>query len=144
MIRAIAVLTLSLCADGPSKAQEKREEIRFLATVQSVVLSGKVSGKVIRVGVDAHFILTLRLDSSVPALKDFVANNVVTFAIHSPSVLFHGQPPEGKRYEFLLRCKTEKKELSCSWFEARESPLKKKEEVESNASFKEATSRGAS
>jgi prephenate dehydratase len=45
--------------------------------------------------------------SAVPAVPDFGARAVVTFAIHSPSRLFEGEAANGKTYEFLLHRKIE-------------------------------------
>jgi hypothetical protein len=106
MIRSlgILVLTLSLCTGGQSQSTD---EIRLGGTVQSVIPLQSFSGTITPVDVDPRFALTMRVESAVPAIVSFKTGAIVTLGIHSPSLLFGGEPTKGKAYEFLLHRKME-------------------------------------
>jgi len=89
------------------QAQSANDEIRLRATVQSVVLLGDFSGVVIPVHFDPRFALTVRIESASPPVAGFAPGSVVTFGIHSPTLLFAGEPAKGKTYDFVLHRKTE-------------------------------------
>jgi hypothetical protein len=107
MIRLLAILALSLWACTGGQSQSSNDEIRLRATVRAVVPITSFSGTITPVDVDPRFALTVRIESSVPAVADFKAGGVVTLAIHSPSLLFVGEATNGKTYEFLLHRKIE-------------------------------------
>jgi len=107
MLRFLAILAMSLSACAVGQAQSANDEIRLRATVQAVVPLTNFSGGITLVGVDPRFALTVRIESTVPAVADFTEGAVVTFAIHSPSLLFAGEPTKGKTYDFSLRRKIE-------------------------------------
>lgn len=65
-------------------------EIQLRAKVQAVVPLNDFSGKVLPVGIDPHFALTMRIASVSPSFTDFNPPDVVTFAIHSPAIVFAG------------------------------------------------------
>src|SRR5262245_20051113 len=90
-----------------AQAQGANDVIRLRARVQSVVLLEDFSGVVIPVHFDPGFALTVRIESATPQVAGFASGSVVTFAIHSPSLLFAGEPTKGKTYDFVLHRKIE-------------------------------------
>ncbi len=90
-----------------AEPQHPVDEIHLRATVQDVGQLASFSGTVIPVDVDPQFALTVRVESAVPTAADFTSGTVLTFAIHSPSRLFGGEPMKGQTYDFLLHRKTE-------------------------------------
>ena len=108
MIRTIGPVFL-LCFAVATRAQEsatptesKSNEVHLRAAVEAVVPPADFSGETIRVDFDSRFALSLRVESVEPAVKEFGSRGVVTFAIHSPSLLFAGEPKKGKPYDFYL------------------------------------------
>ena len=71
--------------------------------MKAVVLLSHFAGKVMPVDFDPRFALTVRIESAVPADTNFTAGAVVTFAIHSPVLLFEGAAKKGKTYDFWLQ-----------------------------------------
>ena len=106
MIRLLSVLGLGLLASTVAQAQDASDEIHFRATVKACVPLSKFSGTVTPVHFDPYFALTMRIESAAPAETRFTAGSVVTFAIHSPSQLFAGEPTKGKAYDFVLHHET--------------------------------------
>jgi len=102
MIRSITILAMSLCACSAGQAQSVSDEVRLRATVQAIAPLTGFSGAITRVDVDPRFALTVRIESAFPAVAGFGAGAVITFAIHSPSMLFLGKPTKGKTYDFVL------------------------------------------
>jgi len=78
------------------------EQIRLRATVQAVFPLADYSGEVTPVALDPRFGLRMRIESAIPAVPELAAGAVVTFAIHSPSLLFHTEPKMGETYDFIL------------------------------------------
>jgi hypothetical protein len=107
MIRPLAILALSLWACSAGLGQSANDRVRLRATVQAVAPLTSFSGPITPVDVDPRFALTVRIESAVPAVASFTEGAVVTLAIHSPSLLFAGEPTKGKAYEFSLRRKVE-------------------------------------
>lgn len=68
------------------------DEIHLRAIVNAVVPLSDFSGEITPVDVDPRFALTLRIESADPAIKELRSQSVVTLAIHSPSLLFTGEP----------------------------------------------------
>jgi len=89
------------------RASQISDDVRLRATVKAVVPLSDFSGVVTPVDVDPRFALTVRIESAAPATTDFNTGAAVTLAIHSPSLLFGGEPTNGKTYEFLLHKKVE-------------------------------------
>ena len=112
MLRSLAILAVSLSACNACLAQSTNDEIHLRATVQAVVPLTSFSGKVTPVDVDPRFALVVRIESAVPAVANFTEGAVVTLAIHSPSLLFAGEPKKGKTYDFLLGRKIENGKVS--------------------------------
>ena len=104
VIRLLVILALGLSV---GHAQNKDDEIHLRATVHSLVFLGDFSGKVIPVHADPRFALTMRIESASPAISNFPAGAVVTFAIHSPSLLLGCKAEKGKTYDFVLHRKIE-------------------------------------
>jgi|SRR5450631_40605 len=102
MLRFLAILAMSLSACAAGQAQNTNDEIHLRASVQAVVPLTDFSGQVTPVDVDPRFALTVHIESAVPAVANFSAGAVVALAIHSPSLLFVGESPNGKTYDFAL------------------------------------------
>lgn len=107
VVRSLVSIALSVGLCTSVQAQTTADEIQLRATVKAVGLLADFPGKAIPVGFDPRFALTVRIESAVPATTDFKLGSVVTFAIHSPALLFAGEPKKGKTYEFSLRRKIE-------------------------------------
>src|SRR5215469_12443461 len=103
MIRLLAILGMSLWACAAGRAQSANDEIHLRAAVQAVVPLTSFSGTATPVDVDPRFALTVHIESVVPTVTNFSAGAAVTFAIHSPSLLFAGEPAKGKTYDFVLQ-----------------------------------------
>ena len=73
--------------------------------MQAVVPLANFSGPITPVDVDPRFALTVNVESAVPAVTNFRVGSLVTIAIHSPSLLFGGEPTKGKAYDFVLHRK---------------------------------------
>jgi hypothetical protein len=101
------LLTASLVAIAQSTpAQTKIIELHLRAKIEAVVPLASFSGQVTPVDLDPRFALTLRAERVEPIMKEFVSGAVITFAIHSPSLLFAGDPSKGGAYDFNLRRET--------------------------------------
>jgi hypothetical protein len=107
MLRSLAILAISLSACNAGLAQSNDDEIRLRATVQAIVPLTSFSGTITPVAGDPKFALTVRIESAVPAVDSLAEGAVVAFAIHSPSLLFAGEPTKGKTYDFSLLRKIE-------------------------------------
>jgi hypothetical protein len=107
MIRSLAILAITTFVCCAAEAQQTNDQIHLRATVQDVVMLSSFSGTVTPVHRDPLFALTVRLESVTPAVTNFAAGSVVTFAIHSPSRLFAGEDAKGKTYDFSVRRETE-------------------------------------
>ena len=108
MIRTIGPVFLLFFAVA-TRAQEaatptgsKNNEVHLRAEVEAVVPLTNFSGEAIPVDFYSRFALSLRVESVEPVIKEFGSGGVVTFAIHSPSLLFAGEPKKGKPYDFYL------------------------------------------
>lgn len=107
MARVLAILAISLGTCSAGLAQSTNDKVRLRATVQAVVPLTSFSGAVTPVDFDSRFALTLRIESAAPAITNFSAGDVVALAIHSPALLFAGEPTKGKIYDFVLHRKIE-------------------------------------
>ena len=112
MLRSLAILAVSLSACSAGQAQSTYDVIHLRATVQAVIPLTSFSGRITPVDVDPRFALTVRIESTVPAVPNFTEGALVTFAIHSPSLLFAGEPTKSRTYDFLLRRKIENGKVS--------------------------------
>jgi hypothetical protein len=102
-MRHTLTIVISLLLFGAfSHAQNSNDEIHMRATVQAVVPVTSFSGQVTSVDVDPRFALTVHVESVVPAVSNFPEGAVVTLAIHSPTLLFAGEPTRGKTYNFSV------------------------------------------
>lgn len=107
MNRSLTILVTSFLASFAAEAQSTNDEIHLRAMVQDVVALTSFSGTVTPVDVDPKFALKVRIVSVDPAITNFTAGSVVTFAIHSPSKLFGGEVIQGKTHDISLRRKLE-------------------------------------
>jgi len=87
----------------PPSEVEETVDAELVAVVVEVEMLSRYEGVVIPVDFDPRFVLTLRIESASVALEGFEPGVTVAFAIHSPTLLFRGQPEEGTRYRFLVR-----------------------------------------
>jgi len=101
MVRSIAILALSLFAWVSVQAQNS-DEIQLRAKLKAIVMLSHFSGQAVPVDLDPRFAMTLRVESATPSIDRFREGDIVTFAIHSPSLLFLETPKKGQTYEFLL------------------------------------------
>jgi hypothetical protein len=97
----LAVSLLLLPAFG--QARNSQDEIHLRATVQSVVPLTSFAGHVTPVDIDPRFALTVHVESVTPSVPNFSEGALGIFAIHSPSLLFAGDPTKGKAYDFSVR-----------------------------------------
>jgi hypothetical protein len=107
MLRTLVILAIALQRGNAGQAQDTHDEIYLRATVQAVVPLADFSGSITPVDRDPRFALTVRIDSVVPVVVKFSEGAVVTFAIHSPWLLFAGEPTKGETYDFSLGRKNE-------------------------------------
>jgi len=102
MRRIFTILIFLLLCGSCSLAQNSHDEIHMRATVQAVVPIASFSGQATSVDVDPRFALTVHVESVIPAVSSFREGTVVTLAIHSPTLLFAGEPARGKTYNFSV------------------------------------------
>jgi len=108
-----ALLSLAMGAScAPKQAavpppQPSDEEFRLRVKIENVVMLTDFKGPAIPIGVDPRFALTLIVESVEPPREILKSGEVVTFAIHSPSLLFYGEVPTGKTCDFSLLRTTE-------------------------------------
>ena len=101
MTRYIIALCLGLINCLAADSQPHGTQVQLRATVQDVRTLSGFSGAVVSVDTDPRYALTLRLES-VTGATNLVPGKVITFAIHSPSKLFAGEPAKRKAYDFEL------------------------------------------
>ena len=85
-----------------SHAQGSKDEIHIRGTVQGVLPLTSFAGQATAVDADPRFAMTVHIESVMPAVSDFPEGAVVTLAIHSPTLLFAGEPTTGKPYNFSV------------------------------------------
>jgi hypothetical protein len=103
MIRLLATLAVIIFACTPAQTTPASGEIHLRGTVLDVVPLAHFSGEVTPVDIDSSFALTVRVESVDPSTSGFNAHTVVTFAIHSPALLFGGEDPKRKKYDFSVQ-----------------------------------------
>lgn len=102
MLRTLFVLATALALWNTSQAQDPRDEIYLRATVEAIVPLVDFSGSVIAVDPDPRFAITLHIETATPIVASFSKGTAVTFAIHSPSLLFAREATKGMTYDFSL------------------------------------------
>ena len=102
MRHALKVVTPLLLLGVFSHAQNSNGEIHMRATVQAIVPLTRFAGHVTPVAVDPRFAMTVHVESVIPADSSFPEGAVVTLSIHSPTLLFAGEPKSGKTYDFSV------------------------------------------
>jgi hypothetical protein len=102
-----AILPRGYSISNVEDPQNIIDEVHLRATVQAVVPLADFSGEITPVDFDPKFALTVHIESVVPAVTNFAAGSVATFAVHSPSLLFGGAATKGNTYEFSLQHKIE-------------------------------------
>ncbi len=101
MTRFILILCLSLVTRSAAESRSSPQPVRLAAVVQNLTPLTSFSGKVVPVDTDPRYALTVLVES-VTGATNFAAGQIVTFAIHSPSKLFSGEPTKGKTYQMEL------------------------------------------
>ena len=120
MIRSLAILVMTILACCVAEAQTTNSQVFFRATVQDLVMLSSFSGKAIPAAVDPRYAMTVRIESVGSGVTNFTAGAVVTFAIHSPALLFAGEEAKGKTYDFSLLRQTENGKVRYFGLEIRE------------------------
>jgi hypothetical protein len=120
MIRPLSILVLGLSAGLAADLQPPAQKISLRATVEDLAPLTTFSGQVTPVDADPKYALILRIES-VTGTTNLAAPSVLTFAIHSPSKLFAGQPVKGKSYFFELYRKTDHGKVTFSSLRLRKS-----------------------
>ena len=100
MNRQVALIAILLMASiiaitQSAAAQAKVNEVHLRAKVEAVVPLTSFSGQVTPIDINPRFALTLRVERVEPVVKEFVPGALITFAIHSPALLFAGDPSKG-------------------------------------------------
>jgi hypothetical protein len=108
MTRVITAMLATVCMSTVIEAKPRGEQYVLRAKVlESHIISPAylypLPAGVIRVDFDARFAVSMRVVSMRPPLANFAKNRTVTFAIHSPTMLFATPNPQGKTYDFTLR-----------------------------------------
>ena len=80
----------------------KSTAIHLRATVKAIVPLTDFSGQATLVDFAPRFALTLRVRTVNPVIDEFASGSDVTFAIHSPALLFEGDPAKDLLYDFYL------------------------------------------
>ena len=105
MRRAAISLCFAVVALAQQHHPEKRmttDEIQLRAKVNAIVPLQDFSGSVLPVDIDPRFALTVIVVSAVPTIDELKPRAVVTFAIHSPEIVFAGDATKGRTYTFSL------------------------------------------
>jgi hypothetical protein len=103
MMRTALPVALILAAAFPGLAEPREASIDFQLQGTLVEVGYLADAAAIPVDFDASYALTIRIESCVPANARFKIGSNATFAIHSPALLFMGDPIVGKSYRFSLR-----------------------------------------
>jgi hypothetical protein len=101
MSRFILILCLSLISGKAAESRSSPQPVRLAGVVQNLTPLSSFCGRVVAVDTDPRYALTMRLES-VTGATNFAAGQIVTFAIHSASKLFSGEPTKGKTYQMEL------------------------------------------
>ena len=102
----IAMFIFSAC--GTSNAQSTNtvatnDVVKIKVTVLDAVPLTTFKGSITPTDdVSPRFALTLRIESSVPAVAGLKPGTVVTFAVHSPSRFVSGDAKKGQTYEIEM------------------------------------------
>jgi hypothetical protein len=107
MPRTVAVLlTIASCVCAGTDSRSVIEQFKIRAAVQDITMSRQFTGSVIQTHFDSRYVITLRLQSVTPPLSGFTNGSIVSFAIHSPALLFAGETPKGKTVDFVVSRET--------------------------------------
>jgi hypothetical protein len=108
MNRLLAILAMCFWICCNAKAQSSNnvstnEVIRLRVTLLDVAFLSSYSGTLTPTDdVDPRYALTVRIDSTVPAITNLTSGAVVTFAVHSPTLFLRGGAEKGKTYEISM------------------------------------------
>jgi hypothetical protein len=103
----LLLLGVAAQAQEHSPTAAKNVELHLRAMVMAVVPLTDFSGQVTPTDLDPRFALTLRVETVKPTVNEFVPGSEITFAIHSPALLFIGNPDKNLAYDFYLVRETE-------------------------------------
>jgi hypothetical protein len=103
-IATVLFLLLGMRVQAQEHGVTPVESVKFhlRAKVEAVVPLTDFSGQVTPVDFAPKFALTLRVETVKPALDELVPDSQITFAIHSPALLFAGDPEKNLVYDFYL------------------------------------------
>jgi len=96
------ISVVAVAQEHGSGKQITKDVIQLRASVKAIVQLQDFSGELVQVDTDPHFALTVSVVSVVPAIADFNPHAIVTFGIHSPTLVFAGDAKYGKTYNFSL------------------------------------------
>ena len=102
----LSLILLASLATCVAAEPQPSPSVQFRATVQDLAPLTGFSGTVILVDTDPRYVLTLRI-TAVNGTTNMAAGTIISFAVHSPSKIFAGQPGKGQTYDFELDRKTE-------------------------------------
>ena len=112
----LVLLAAGVRAQDPAAAQPAQgEEVHINAVVEAIVPLTDFSGAITPVDIDPKFALTLRIQTVNPTVEELVSGAVVTFAIHSPSLLFGAEPTKGAAYDLFLHREMESGQVRFYW-----------------------------
>ena len=94
----------SSSTETPDASTHHKVSITFIATVKSIEMLGERELKVIPVGFDSRFAVTVHIESVTPKEVPLKADTDEIFTIHSPAQLFQAVKEDtiGKKYRFKV------------------------------------------
>jgi hypothetical protein len=102
LILFVAALLTSWAA-GAQTNGTTNEVVRLKVTVMDVAPLGGFTGALTPTeDVDPRFALTVRIESTVPAITNLQTGTVVTFAVHSPSRFLSGRAGRGQVHDITM------------------------------------------
>jgi hypothetical protein len=108
MKRLLAILAASLLSCSAAEAQitnivSANEVVRLHLTVLHVnSLCGFTGPLTPTSDLDPRYALTVRIDSTVPAITNLESGTAITFAVHSPALFLGGGAEKGKSYDISM------------------------------------------
>jgi len=103
---AILLTTIS-CVCARADEQKVVEQFKVRAAVQDVTVLRQFARSVVQTHFDPRYVVTLRIESVTPPLSSLTNGSTMSFAIHSPALLFGGETPKGRTLDFVLSRETQ-------------------------------------
>jgi len=95
------LLTTISCVCARADEQKVVEQFKVRAAVQDVTVLRQFARSVVQTHFDPRYVVTLRIESVTPPLSSLTNGSTMSFAIHSPALLFGGERRHG--WSLLLR-----------------------------------------